>query len=255
LEQVYLNLLDNALRFTRRNGTVRVTVRKEGDNAVLSVSDNGRGIAPDMLSKVFDLFVQGEQSIDRSHGGLGLGLALVRRLAELHGGSVTAESGGVGRGSTFNVAIPAIPAPHELPRKWPVTREASVEPLRILVIEDNQDARQMLRAMLTMGGHEVREAADGESGIAAALETTPEVVLLDIGLPDMDGYEVARRLRTVPGGYSMVLVALSGYGRDDDRGRAREASFDAHVVKPAGPEQLGQIIAELVAARNGVTAK
>ena len=254
LEQVYSNLLQNALKFTPANGAIRVSLRQEGNEGVLRVADTGRGINADVLPTIFEPFVQGKQNLDRAQGGLGLGLALVKRLTELHEGSVTAESSGEGFGTTFTVTLPAVKPPQE---PWPAvpSRVAhDLQPLRVLVIEDNQDARQMLRVLLTMEGHEVREAVNGTAGIQAAADMNPDVVLLDIGLPDLDGYEVARRLRAGPGGHSMVLVALSGYGQDDDRGQTRDAGFDAHLVKPTSAERLGQIITELV-ARTQVTAK
>jgi PAS domain S-box-containing protein len=254
LEQVVSNLLQNALKFTPRNGRIDVSVQPRGVEAALRVTDSGRGIAPDVLPTIFEPFVQGAQNLDRAEGGLGLGLALVKRLAELHGGSVTAQSGGEGLGATFTVTLPAIAAPREPRVLAPVKGGCSFRPLRILVIEDNQDARQMLREALTMDGHEVREAASGTAGIQAAGEMDPEAVLIDVGLPDMDGYQVARRLRALPGGGSFVLVALSGYGQDDDRGQAGEAGFDAQLVKPVSVAHLGETILQLV-ARNQVTAK
>jgi PAS domain S-box-containing protein len=254
LEQIYLNLLDNALKFTPASGAIQVSVRQDGPEAVLSVADNGKGIRAEVLPAIFELFVQGEQNLGRTQGGLGLGLALVRRLAELHGGKASAASGGVGQGATFTVSLPAIAAPSKLRRPGaPRRRLAKPKPLKVLVVEDSQDARQMLRAGLAMQGHDVHEAASGAAALAAAAEVHPEVVLLDIGLPDIDGYEVAQRLRAEAGGRSIVLVAVSGYGRDEDRGRAREAGFDAHVVKPADAEEIADVIAEIM-TRNQVAA-
>lgn len=253
VEQIYSNLLDNALKFTPSGGTIHVGVRRNGQDAVLTVADNGRGIDANVLPRIFDLFVQAEQTLDRAQGGLGLGLALVRRLAELHGGRVGAASDGLGHGAIFTVTLPAVEAPSELPGPAAQTSPPQWRPLKILVVEDNQDARQMLRAVLAMKGHEVVEAATGAAGVAAAAEMNPDVVLLDIGLPDIDGYEVARRLRAGPGGRSLILVAVSGYGQEDDRGRARAAGFDAHVVKPAGADEIARVVADL-AARNTVSA-
>ncbi|HYY61924.1 MAG TPA: ATP-binding protein [Burkholderiales bacterium] len=253
LEQVYSNLLDNALKFTPASGSIRVSVRQEATQAVLCIADNGRGIPAELLPSIFELFVQGEQHLHRAQGGLGLGLALVRRLVELHGGHVAAASDGNGQGATFTVSLPAIQAPAELPRSGATKPATERKPRRILIVEDNQDARQMLRAVFALQGHDVREAASGAAGLDQAGKFHPEVALLDIGLPDMDGYEVARCLRAGPAGSSMVLVALSGYGRDDDRGRAQAAGFDAHVVKPASADEIGDLVAELI-ARKRITA-
>ena len=254
LEQVFSNLLQNALKFTPPDGAIDVRVLQRGGEAVLRVSDSGRGIAPGVLPTIFEPFIQGEQNLARSEGGLGLGLALVKRLAELHGGSVLAESGGEGLGATFTVMLPAIAAPRELRPTPQAKGERHSTRLRILVIEDNQDSRHMLRATLAMEGHEVRDAASGPEGIQAAAEMNPDVVVLDIGLPGLDGYQVARRLRALPGGGEFVLIALSGYGRDDDRAQAEEAGFDAHLVKPATAESLAETIAGLM-ARSHARAK
>ena len=249
LEQIFSNLLENALKFTPPDGTIRVSLHQQVDEAVLRISDSGRGIAAHVIPTVFEPFVQGAQNLDRPEGGLGLGLALVKRFAELHGGSVNAESRGVGLGATFTVRLPAIATPGEQQPAAPKS-EHHTGPLLVLVIEDNQDARRMLRVRLALQGHQVREAANGAAGIRAAMEMKPDVVVLDIGLPDMDGYGVARRLRATPGGRSLILVALSGYGQDDDR--AAGAGFDAYLVKPANPEQLTQTIAELMARNRGM---
>jgi CheY-like chemotaxis protein len=184
---------------------------------------------------VFEPFTQGQQGLDRSAGGLGLGLTLVRRLTELHGGTVEAHSGGIDRGSRFILRFPSRKAPIGAapPASTPA---APARPRRLLVVEDNVDARRTLRALLEALGHEVDEAGDGEAGIAAALERRPHLVFVDIGLPRVDGYEVARRLRAA--GLEGRLVALTGYGRDDDVERAREAGFDEHLLKPASLEQL-----------------
>jgi signal transduction histidine kinase/ActR/RegA family two-component response regulator len=248
MEQIVANLLDNALKFTPARGEIRVRVSQEADKAVMQVADNGRGIAHESLSRIFDPFVQGEQSLGRGEGGLGLGLALVKRLAELHDGSVSVESDGEGRGAVFNVWIPAVAAPRES-RPARSRLESRASPRRVLVIEDNQDARQMLRALLGMDGHEVREAKDGASGLRLAAEANPDVVVIDIGLPDIDGYEVARRLRARAGSSAMALIALSGYGGEDVQGRAHAAGFDVHLVKPVSVERLALAIAEVASSR------
>lgn len=226
---------------------MEISLRGQAGQAVLSVRDSGIGIAPDMLPRVFDLFVQGARGADRGGGGLGLGLALVRRIAELHGGSVEARSEGPGRGSEFIVRLPAIPEPAG---SGPRARlaERNGEPRRILVVEDNEDSRDMLRHLLALSGHQVHEAADGPAGLAAALRFRPDIAFVDVGLPGLDGYEIARRVRAELGA-AIRLVALTGYGQPEDRRLALEAGFDAHVVKPVAPEALLGVIRDLGKAK------
>ena len=236
VEQILSNLLDNALKFTPAGKSIHVCVRQEDGDAVLEVADQGEGLAADLAQRLFGLFVQGQSNLDRSRGGMGIGLALVKRLAEMHGGEVTAESAGPGRGSTFRVRLPAVSAPAR-----PSSRQAwspPGRPLRILVVEDNDDTRRMLGAALAHEGHEVRTAGNGASALAQAAELHPQVALIDIGLPDLDGYEVARRLRAGDHNGRAALVALTGYGQAEDRRRTLEAGFDAHLVKPVSPELL-----------------
>jgi CheY-like chemotaxis protein/two-component sensor histidine kinase len=243
IEQIAANLLDNALKFTPRGRAVSITVHREGEEAVLRVADQGVGLAAEDCARVFDLFVQADSS-ERAGAGLGIGLALVKRLAELHGGSVSCWSEGRGRGAVFTVRLPAAEQ---------ATARAEAPPNHvngvrsILIIEDNDDARQMLAAMLTLGGHVVRAARDGHTGLALAAAAAPDVALIDVSLPDINGYEVARRLRAAPGrgGGRMGLVAVTGFGQEEDQRRAFEAGFDAHLVKPVSPERLEQVIAEL----------
>ncbi len=209
---------------------------------MLTVSDEGEGIPKDALEKVFDLFAQGEQSLARQKGGMGIGLALVKRLVELHGGTVFAQSAGLGHGATFTVRIPAIPAqaaqPQQLPRQKPAHR-----PRRILLVEDNDDVRETLRAALALSGHEVHVAAGGEQAFERAKSAPLDVALIDLGLPDIDGFAVAQRMRqTFPG---VTLVALTGYGQPHDAQRVRAAGFDLHLVKPVSGDQLNEAIAEL----------
>ena len=204
--------------------------------AELRVEDEGFGIRPDLLPNVFEPFTQGQQGLDRSAGGLGLGLTLVRRLTELHGGTVEAHSGGENRGSVFILRFPSRAGPPHGTLAAASGQATQERPRRLLVVEDNIDARQTLRTLLETLGHEVDEAADGEAGVAAALERRPDLVFVDIGLPRLDGYEVARRLRAAH--VRARLVALTGYGRDHDVQRAREAGFDEHLLKPATLEQL-----------------
>ena len=244
-EQMITNLVVNATKYTPAGGRIRVTVRPEDGQAVLRVADNGIGLSPELAARAFDLFVQGERELDRAQGGLGIGLTLVRRLAELHGGSAEVRSEGRGRGSEFVVKLPGVtrPAGHEAP-----AQANSLPPLQLLVVEDNEDARETLRMLLQFGGHVVQGAADGEHGLELALAWRPDALFIDIGLPKIDGYEVARRLRTQPG-YRPLLVALTGYGLPDDRRRALDAGFDAHLVKPATPESIDAALAACAATR------
>jgi signal transduction histidine kinase len=243
IEQIASNLLDNAVKFTAAGRRIGVGVGVSGENAVLAVTDEGQGLAQDATQRVFDLFVQGERGLDRSAGGLGVGLALVKRLTEMHGGTVSAASPGPGKGATFTVTLPSVLAPQQ--RSAPQAEVERAAARHILIIEDNDDTRQMLHETLAFSGHDVHEARDGASGLALAAETHPDVALIDIGLPDVDGYEVARRLRAAPGGRRMGLIAITGYGQAEDQRRAYEAGFDAHLTKPVAPERLKQVMAGL----------
>jgi CheY-like chemotaxis protein len=205
---------------------------------VLRVEDEGAGMPPELVPRVFDAFVQGDRDLDRAHGGLGVGLTLVRRLAELHGGSASAASPGPGRGSSFEVRLPAI-EPSEAVDHGLVPARKPVRSADILIIEDNADAATTLRGLLELRGHRVRVARDGAEGLAALREQAPDVALIDVGLPGIDGYEVARRARAILGARaSTLLVALTGYGLPEDRSRALEAGFDEHLVKPVDPAAL-----------------
>lgn len=243
LEQIAVNLLTNALKYTPDGGTIRVTVRAEEDCAVLRVADTGVGIPPDRLSRIFDLFYQAEQPLDRRAGGLGIGLTLVKHLVALHSGTVTAESEGIDRGSAFTVRLPKVPSTPSTssPTSSPV--KFSQRCRRVLIVEDNADSREMLRVALEIAGHQVFVAEDGLRGIEQASTVRPDVVLLDLGLPELDGYEVARRLRHAAGGQNMLIVALSGYGRQEDKERSRESGFDFHLVKPVDPSAVERILA------------
>jgi signal transduction histidine kinase/CheY-like chemotaxis protein len=241
LDQVLGNLLANALKYTRVGDVITVRVRPEDDSALLEVEDTGAGIPPELLGKVFDLFVQGEPTLDRSQGGLGIGLTLARSLVEMHGGTIEARSAGSGRGATFTMRLPRIPEPARRVA-FAATPSAAQAPRRILIIEDNGDARDMLRAQLERDGHEVHAASDGPAGVEMAAAARPDVVLIDVGLPGFNGYEVARRIRAMAWGKSMRLVALTGYGQADDRRNALEAGCDLHVTKPVKPERLAEIL-------------
>ena len=245
LEQVWSNLLDNAVKHTPSTGQITVEIRQEAGEAVFSVGDTGAGIAPELLPHVFELFVQGERGIDRAQGGLGLGLRLVQQLLELHKGAITAASAGVGQGALFTARMPALASPFGA-RADDAERETGEpqrarQPRRVLLVEDERDSREMLGLLLSSVGHEVRDAADGATGLDVAKNWSPDVIVVDLGLPGLDGYEVARRVRALPGGRP-TLVALTGYGFAEDRRRTREAGFDHHVVKPADLRVLLGII-------------
>ncbi|WP_224244170.1 hybrid sensor histidine kinase/response regulator [Hyalangium gracile] len=254
LAQVVANLLNNAAKYTEPGGRVRVCVAPEGEQSVVRVRDTGTGISPEVLPRVFEMFVQDGRAIDRSQGGLGLGLAIVRSLIELHGGTVSAHSEGVGRGSEFVVRLPLVKARSQelpaLPAPGPAlaTEERGESAPRVLVVDDNQDAAEMLAEALGMVGFVTHTAADGPSGLEAALAFRPDVAVLDIGLPVMDGYELAGRLRAQPALHGLKLIALTGYGQESDRLRAHQAGFDLHVVKPVEFAQLLGAIRGLTSA-------
>ena len=220
-----------------------MTASAEGREAVLRIRDTGAGIAKDMLPRIFQLFVQGDQSLAHTSGGLGIGLTLVHRLIELHRGRVEVHSEGPGRGSEFTIGLPLSrnPAAHA---PGAVAAPARRPTAAVLLIEDNADARQSLRTLLEQEGHRVDEVADGALGLARAEATEPDIVLIDIGLPGLDGYEVARRIRSRRGA-APILVAITGYGQAQDRRRSLEAGFDAHLTKPVSPEHLAGVLATL----------
>jgi signal transduction histidine kinase len=241
LEQIVSNLVMNAVKYTPPGGSISISVRKIGGDAVLRIADNGIGMRGDLLRRVFDPFVQGEPGLDRSAGGLGLGLTLVRQLAALHGGTAEADSEGPGRGSVFTVRFPAI-EPRE-PARRSAAAGASGPRRDILIVEDNADARETLRKLLELQGHHVRVAAEGQAALEAVRAARPEVALVDIGLPGMDGYEIARRLRAEQSaGRRITLIALTGYGLAEDRRRSAEAGFDLHLVKPVDYQKLAEAL-------------
>jgi len=245
LEQVVVNLLNNAAKYTDEGGQIWLSLQQEGTEAVLRVRDSGVGIAPDLMPRIFTLFTQAERSLARSQGGLGIGLALVQRLVEMHGGRVEAYSA-LGKGSEFVVRLPVVLAAAANPPSPPIAEANPTGPsLRMLVVDDNVDSADSLAMLMRASGHDVRTAHDGPSALEAALEYRPNVVLLDIGLPGLDGYEVAKRMRQQPGFQNVVLVAMTGYGKESDRQRAQEAGFDHHLVKPARFEHLQKILASI----------
>ncbi len=233
LVQCVSNILTNAAKYTDARGKIEIALKQQGDWAVLSVQDNGIGMPPELLPKVFDLFVQSERSLDRSQGGLGIGLSVVRQLVEMHHGEVIAHSPGLAQGSTFEIRLPLASAPVDV---IPAAAPAPDRRKRVLIIDDNRDAADSLSLLLQSHGHEVRTVYDGDEALAVAAAYAADFVLLDIGLPKMNGYEVARRLRLRK--TSAHLVALTGYGQPEDVQRAREAGFDAHLVKPVDIEKV-----------------
>jgi PAS domain S-box-containing protein len=243
LAQIVSNLLSNAIKYTPDGGRIAMQVARDGDVATLRVRDNGRGIAANLLPRVFDLFVQGERTPAREEGGLGLGLTLVKRLVELHGGSVVGLSEGPGKGSEFVVRLPLVRRAQTGTVVSPSERNAA-KPLSVLVVDDNVDVANSMSVLLSMLGHVVETANDGRTALMRAPVLLPDVVFLDIGLPRMDGYAVARALRSLPMLDRTMLVACTGYGRQDDRAKTQDAGFDRHVVKPAAVEQLIDILSD-----------
>jgi signal transduction histidine kinase/DNA-binding response OmpR family regulator len=243
LQQVVSNLMSNAIKYTQEDGSLHLAVSVDDGQAVISVRDNGMGIEAELLPRVFDLFEQGRRALDRTQGGLGVGLTLVQRLVRLHDGRVEALSAGAGKGAEFRVYLPCPAAVEAVPDAQRPTRTDAVASRRVMVVEDNPDIAETTATMLTLFGHTVCLARDGWQALARAEAFAPEVVLLDIGLPQMDGYEVARRLRQLPQIRQARLVALTGYGQPSDRQRGRDAGFDEHLLKPVDPALLGELIA------------
>jgi two-component system, chemotaxis family, CheB/CheR fusion protein len=244
LQQIPVNLLMNAAKFTPPGGHITLRLCREDHEAVLIVRDDGQGIPGDMLESIFELFAQADTTLHREQGGLGIGLTLVRMLAEMHGGRVTAASAGPGQGSEFLVRLPLpATAPHE-PVPSPVTAASPRLVSKVLIVEDNADVRSTLHALLEFEGHDVQEAADGDQGLQILTREPFDVALVDIGLPGMDGYELARRARLSCGQDCPRLVALTGYGRASDRAAVQAAGFDEHLVKPCDPDDLFRVLAK-----------
>ncbi|MBX9680282.1 MAG: PAS domain S-box protein [Gemmataceae bacterium] len=254
LEQVICNLLNNAAKYTPNGGRIRLSVVHEGNEAIVRVTDNGVGIPAEILPTMFDLFAQDKRSVDRSQGGLGIGLTIARRLVEMHGGTLTAHSKGKDQGSEFVARLPALQAP-ALPHgsadgQLPGSAPDRIGRLRILLVEDQREAAEMLMAILQFWGHQVFVAYDGPTGLDAALKYKPEVVLMDIGLPGMSGLEVAQRLQSEPGFRNTLFIAITGYGDDDFRRQSREAGFTHHLVKPVNLATLESLLKEAKSAQS-----
>jgi two-component system, sensor histidine kinase len=287
IEQIVSNIVGNAVKYTPPGGSIRVSLTIEDDEAVLRVRDDGLGIAPELLPKVFDLFVQGERTLDRAQGGLGIGLTLVRRLVSLHNGTVSVVSDGPGRGSVFTVRLPRVAAAVRSNGPGSSKSRGDAVRRRVLIIEDNRDAREMFRTMLELDGHEVLEADEGCAGLRLLESELPDIAFIDVGLPGLDGYEIARQFRgdgvakgasagdsaaasvasvgrttttaaaagkdsdRFSGDKKVVLVALTGYGTPDAFERSRRAGFDHHLIKPVNPEALFTLMTALDATRSG----
>jgi CheY-like chemotaxis protein/anti-sigma regulatory factor (Ser/Thr protein kinase) len=251
LSQVLSNLIDNAAKYSPAGSVIHVSVERVGEQVAIAVRDHGMGIPTALLKDVFQRFFQVDRSLERSRAGLGIGLTLARELVELHGGSISAASEGEGKGSAFTVTLPLSVAPAAAVAPNAVVDESAATRLRILVADDNRDAADSLSLLLALEGHEAHTAYNGEEALAAAQRLAPDAVLVDIGMPKMSGYEVARRLRGTSSDRQVVLVAVTGWGQDDDRRRSLEAGFDLHLVKPVEPANLVGMLRRVSAARAG----
>jgi len=238
MAQVFGNLLDNAAKYTSDGGAIEINATADSEQVVVSVKDNGTGISPEELPEIFELFSQSNRALDRAQGGLGIGLSVVRSLVDMHGGSVEAQSGGLGLGTQMIVTLPVVQAPSAVTDPPVHAPPIAQRGLHVLVVDDNIDAAESLAALLEMTGHHVRTAVDGLSALKECQSEAPDVVLLDIGLPGMDGYETARRLKAMPSLSDAILIATTGYGQADDVARSKEAGFDYHFVKPVEPDTL-----------------
>jgi len=244
LTQIVANLMNNAAKYTLRHGHINVSAERDGEQAVIRVTDSGIGIPREMLPRVFDLFAQVDRSLERSQGGLGIGLALVRKLVEMHGGSVVADSAGPNRGCTFTVRLPLIHAPADQAEAACTLSQGMANDVRVLVVDDNVDSAQSMSQLLTMLGYHTRTAHDGLEALHVANAYHPQAVILDIGLPKLSGLDAARRIREQDWGQRALLIALSGWGQDEDRQKTHEAGFDHHFVKPVDVDALMQVLAE-----------
>jgi CheY-like chemotaxis protein/anti-sigma regulatory factor (Ser/Thr protein kinase) len=255
LAQIVANLLNNACKFTDACGKVSLHVEEENRQAIIRVRDNGIGIAAEHLPRLFDMFTQVDSSLERSRDGLGIGLTLVKTLVDMHGGDVDVRSDGLGRGSEFTVRLPLATVSAESAPASMAAKAGSIIPRRILIVDDSQDGAESLAMLLELAGHQTHQAHDGVSALEAAGRLRPDVVLLDIGLPRMNGYEVCRRIRNEPWGQDVVLVALTGWGQEEDRQQSRDAGFDAHMVKPVDHDALEGFLSSSPAAKDASTRR
>jgi CheY-like chemotaxis protein/nitrogen-specific signal transduction histidine kinase len=244
LTQVFGNLLNNSAKYTRPNGNIALTAKREDNEVFVTVTDNGSGIPHDKLDSIFDMFMQVDQTADRAQGGLGIGLTLVKRLAEMHGGSIEAKSAGEGQGSEFVVRLPILTKPSEVASPESSTAPESMQ-RRILIVDDNRDSADSLAMLLEITGNKTYMAHDGVEAVEAIEQYRPEVVLLDIGLPRMDGHEVCRHVRAQPWGKNILMIALTGWGQEDDRRKSQEAGFNGHLVKPVDYDKLLELLGSL----------
>ena len=250
LAQVFMNLLNNAAKYSDRGGHIRLTAERQGSDVVVSVKDTGIGIDADQLPRIFELFTQVDRSLEKSQGGLGIGLSLVRRLVELHNGRIEARSEGPGKGSEFIVRLPVVNGVSRPQAAGGEEDQTIVKSsLRILIVDDNRDGADSLAMMLRVMGNDTRTAYDGQEGVDVAEELRPDVLLLDIGLPKLNGYEACRRIREQPWGKGVTLIAVTGWGQDEDRRRSQEAGFDHHMVKPVDPQALMKMLSGLQALK------
>lgn len=244
LTQIVANLMNNAAKYTLQHGRIHVSAERDGEQAVIRVNDSGIGIPREMLPRVFDLFAQVDRSLERSQGGLGIGLALVRKLVEMHGGNVVADSEGHDRGCTFTVRLPLIHAPADQAEAASTLSQGMANDVRVLVVDDNVDSAQSMSQLLTMLGYHTRTAHDGLEAVRVANAYHPQAVILDIGLPKLSGLDAARRIREQTWGQGALLIALSGWGQDEDRQKTHDAGFDHHFVKPVDVDALMHVLAE-----------
>jgi CheY-like chemotaxis protein len=245
LAQVLQNLLTNAVKYTKAGGRIRIAAEREGESVVVRVTDDGIGVAPEALDHLFDMFYQADRSLERTQGGLGIGLTLARRIVELHGGNIEVHSGGLGKGCEVVVRLPGQvePAPGMVLGAPQLTSGATAaSPRKILIADDNADAAKALAALIRLAGHDVQWVTDGEAAVEAAARFTPDAAVLDLGMPRLNGFDVARRIRQQPWGRTMLLIAVTGWAKDEDRKRTKEAGFDAHLVKPASPAALLELL-------------
>ena len=252
LEQVLSNVLTNAIKYTPSDGQIRVALHAEGNDAVFIVEDTGFGVSAELIPFIFDMYVQADRTLDRAQGGLGIGLPLVRRLVELHGGTIVASSAGEGQGTTFTLRLRQVPSTRAS-SGISLTPERYAKPRRVLLIEDSGDAREMLRMMLQLAGHVVYDAADAVRGLELLNVVRPDVGIIDISLPGMDGYQLARRIREEPFGRDILLLAMTGYSAPGDADRSLEHGFDYHLVKPVDLDQIARLLSEGAGAFQGIS--